>query len=330
MNQWHKNDNYSPLVSVVMSVYNGEQYLAEAIDSILSQTYTNFEFIIINDGSTDSSGTILKSYEAADTRIRLITQSNHGLVYSLNKGCKSAKGALIARMDADDVSLPSRLEQEVKAFSTNEKLCITGTYFSYIDEESKLLGTVITMPTKDVDLRRALYIVNPFAHGSTMFRKSAWEAAGGYSDKYGPTEDYELWRRLASNPLQQLSIIPDVLYLYRINPEGISQQKADTQAKFTKKIADEQWSKPYLGKGIRGILKDGDYYLRLHYTLGDGIFGTYYNQQILIMSRLFADRHFLTGIKMATAVFAMCPRVNRILLLRSIIGGFLRKIGVKH
>ena len=319
--------NGKPDVSIVMSVYNGASLLRPAIESLLSQTFRNFELIIINDGSSDTSEEIVSSY--SDKRIYLINQKNHGLVYSLNKGFEIASAEFVARMDADDISMPSRLERQLETIVSNEKLAVVGTYFSYIDEDGKHLGTTVVMPTKDIDLRRSLYIVNPFAHGSTIVRKSAWREAGGYSNTYGPTEDYELWRRIADNTNNEFAILPEALYWYRINPEGISQQKSEIQNKFAQTIANEQWAKPFIGKSVREIISDAEYYGRLNPLYSKSLFEVYYHQQLLIMQKLFTSRHFLTGVKHATALLRLAPDRHRKLITRSVIGGFMRKVGVK-
>jgi len=114
-------------VSIVMSVYNAQKYLDEAIESILNQTYSNFEFIIINDGSTDKSLEIIENYAKKDSRIIVINRENKGLIYSLNEGIRKANGKYIARMDADDISLPQRLEKQVEFMEKNKNIGICGT-----------------------------------------------------------------------------------------------------------------------------------------------------------------------------------------------------------
>ncbi len=317
----------APLVSVIMGVYNGEDYLKEAIDSILAQTFRSFEFIIINDGSTDKTSDILSQYD--DPRIYIIEQENKGLVASLNIGCSIAVGNYIARMDADDISMPSRFEEEIKLFSTDAEIALVGTFFAYIDEAGTPTGTVMAMPTLDIDLRRALYTVNPFAHGSTMFKRSVFEALSGYTDEYGPTEDYELWRRFANTSAYKFGVVPQALYLYRLNSEGISNKKSAIQAKFTQLISTEQWNKPYIGKSVRSIIVDGKYYQSMQPGLRDQVFNNYYYQNLRIMQHLFIDSHFLTGLKQAAALASLKPNWSRKLIARSVIGGFLRKIGVK-
>lgn len=297
-----------PAVSVVMGVYNAEKFLRPAVDSILYQTLRNFEFIIINDGSNDDTVKIINSYN--DPRIRLVHQINHGLVYSLNKGFGLARADFVARMDADDISLPSRLEKQVQCMTSNNKLGVVGTFFTYIDEAHSTLSTTITSPTKHVDIIRSLYIVNPLGHGSTMIRKSAWQESGGYRDDYGPTEDYELWRRISVH--WKLLVIPEPLYWYRINPEGISAQKNLLQQKFARKIEDEQWCKPFLHKSYKAILADARYYKNLDSSFSEQIYNKYADEQFLISERLLLDNiNSIAGIKNMLAAIKLNKHKRR-------------------
>ncbi|MFO0971604.1 MAG: glycosyltransferase [Candidatus Saccharimonadales bacterium] len=236
----------TPLISVVMSVYNGEDFLKAAIESILNQTFRDFEFIIINDGSTDSSKKIIDSYK--DPRIVSINQKNIGLIASLNKGISKAKGKYIARMDADDISLPNRFEKEVEWLNQDNSRGLVSTFFELIDfKTSEPIGTTLVFPIQNDDLRRAFYFTNPFAHGAAMYRKDAIATVGEYTTKYGPTEDYELWRRISKK--YEVGLMPDVLYQYRINnPNSESQSKNDVQQKFIAKIQEECWREPFVRK----------------------------------------------------------------------------------
>lgn len=212
-----------PSVSVVMSVYNGAEFLHSAIESILGQTFRDFEFIIIDDGSTDESSQIIKSYE--DERINLITQSNHGLVYSLNKGIGLANGEYIARMDADDISVPTRFEKQI-AVAKKIKADLIGCSFVYLDQYNRPLIAQAVDP-HDRNLKRALYAGNPFAHGSTLIKREAITSVGGYSDDVGPAEDYDLWLRLAPN--HTFAAPKEILYKWRMNPGGISYTSSASQ-----------------------------------------------------------------------------------------------------
>jgi len=161
----------SPELSVVMSVYNGQTYLPESIESVLKQSYTNFEFIIINDGSTDNTGQIIEKYLAKDKRIIAIHHQNKGLARSLNKGIKLARGKLIARQDDDDVSLPERFESQIELFKNNPDLVLCGTWFLEINEGH---GSMVRKyPVNDWKLRENLKYVNYFCHPSVIFKKKS-------------------------------------------------------------------------------------------------------------------------------------------------------------
>lgn len=125
------------LISVILPVYNGEKYLKEAIESILNQTYTNFEFIIIDDGSKDSSLEIIKEYEKEDERIVAVSRENKGLIATLNEGIEKAKGKYIARMDQDDISLPNRFEEQLKIMENDKEIVVCGSWINVFGENRK-------------------------------------------------------------------------------------------------------------------------------------------------------------------------------------------------
>lgn len=229
-----------PDISVVMSMYNAEKFLKVAVDSILSQTESNFEFIIIDDGSMDSSFAIIEGYK--DSRIRIIRQTNHGLVYSLNKGIHIARAKYIARMDADDISDHKRFECQLAWIRESDDRVLVSSCFSLISyDEGMEIGTRIIFPNNTEFIRDAFLYTNPIAHGGSMYRKDIVTEVGLYRDTYGPTEDYDLWRRIPTK--YTIGILPDTLFFYRINnPLSISQSKNDVQQKFVEKIRNEQWS----------------------------------------------------------------------------------------
>lgn len=204
-------------VSVVMSVFNGESFLREAIDSILSQSFSAFEFIIINDGSTDKSIEIINSYN--DGRIKLIDQTNSGLSRSLNRGIEISKSNYIARMDADDISLPTRLEKQYQFLQNNNECVVVGTNAMMMDLSGDYLYTT-TLPLKWVDINAKLPTSSLF-HSSTMFRKNAFIKAGGYMEEIGHHfEDKILWNKICE--FGQLRNISEPLIKYRIVPTAIS------------------------------------------------------------------------------------------------------------
>jgi glycosyltransferase involved in cell wall biosynthesis len=186
----------SPKVTVLMSVLDGEKYVRLAIDSILSQTFADFEFLIINDGSTDKTCEFIKCYE--DPRIKLVhNKAAIGLTKSLNAGLRLALGEYIARMDYDDISMPKRLEEQVEYLDENPEVTIVGGQFDLIDS----CGSVLPIPPVKKapgmgGLLLHLAIDNPFVHSSVMFRKDAVVKLGGYNEEYRTGQDIELWSRI--------------------------------------------------------------------------------------------------------------------------------------
>ena len=159
-----------PLVSVVMPVYNGERFLKDAIESILNQTYKNFEFIIVDDGSTDDSLKIIKEYQKKDKRIRLIeNKKNLGQAKSLNKGLSLAKGKYYAKMDSDDIACKKRIEKEVDFLERNNDYVIVGSNLEIIDENNNTIGYRF-YPQKNKEIRKLIIIKSPFAHPSVMIK----------------------------------------------------------------------------------------------------------------------------------------------------------------
>lgn len=208
-----------PIVTVLLPVYNGRHYLREAIQSILDQTFPDFELIIINDGSSDDSGDIAQSFQ--DKRIRFYAQQNKGLAATLNRGIALAKGKYIARQDADDFSLPSRLAEQVNYLETHPKVALVGTW-SEIWHEEQRTTLCHRHPTRNAELQFALFFDNPFVHSSVMIRRSILDLAGSYSTDLDrqPPEDYELWSRIAR--VAEIANLPKVLHAYRETKGSIS------------------------------------------------------------------------------------------------------------
>lgn len=188
----------SPRVTVLMGVYNGAEYLRQAVDSILGQTFRDFEFLIINDGSTDDTLAILNSY--FDPRLRVISnEENIGLTRSLNKGLGLARAELIARQDADDVSHPVRLEKQVAFMESHPEIVVVGTQSNFINSSGgRLCAQGWNKLESEVGVRWELMFNTPFVHTSVMFRHSiVWNIEGGYDERFVTSQDFELWSRLA-------------------------------------------------------------------------------------------------------------------------------------
>jgi len=186
-----------PKVTVLMAVYNGERYLREAIESVLSQTFADFEFLILNDGSTDSSAAIVRSY--SDRRIRLIdNQRNVGLARSLNQGLELAQGTYVARQDADDISDPDRLARQVSFLETHADVALVGTWYQKIDAGGQVIGRR-QPPCEHIEICWSLLFFCPFAHTAVMLRKDpVLEQVGFYNAALTYSMDYELWFRIAA------------------------------------------------------------------------------------------------------------------------------------
>lgn len=200
------------LISVILPVYNGVHYLQAAIESILKQSYSNFELIIINDGSTDDSERVINLF--SDSRIRYYQQNNCGLSATLNRGIELAKGAWIARQDQDDVSFPNRLELQFTFLEEHPDYAMVGSLAEiFIDNER--VERMLCPPSADGEIRAGLLFYNYFVHSSVMAKKSVLESEGGYSTDpiRQPPEDYELWSRIARK--YKVANLPVTLLTYR-------------------------------------------------------------------------------------------------------------------
>lgn len=207
------DSSMTPMISVLLPVYNGEKYLREAIDSILNQTYRDFEFLIINDGSTDKSVEIIQKYN--DSRIKLIhNKENMGLIYTLNKGLDLANGQYIARMDADDISLPNRLKLQVDFMENHSNVGMLSGNVISIDSNSKVISQKWWVDN-NLPIEWLLIWENPIAHPSVMLRcKTLLGNKLIYNENKRHAEDYDLWCNMAlSTNIERLE---DVVLMYRV------------------------------------------------------------------------------------------------------------------
>ena len=198
----------TPLISVILPTYNRAKYLARSIESVLSQSYKNFELVIIDDGSRDNTPSLISKYQ--DPRIKIIkNETNVGFVRSLNKGINYAKGKYISRIDDDDLwPDPSKLRKQVEFLEDNPEYVLVGCGIIRIDSEGKEIKRYL-LPEKDKDIKEIMLIVSPFAHIGTIFRKQAWESVGGYDEKLHFSQDSDLWARLGKKG--KLYNIPEYL-----------------------------------------------------------------------------------------------------------------------
>ncbi len=208
-----------PKVTVLIAVYNGDRYISEIIEGILSQTFQNWEFLIINDGSSDHTRKIILSY--GDPRIRLVDNDyNLGLSRSLNKGLKLAEGELIAPQDADDISEPERLAKQVAFLETHPEIALLGTWYKEIDAEGNLIGNR-ELPCECTQIRWDILFYCPFVHSAIMLRKSiVLEQIGFYDETFTYAEDYNFFSRIAHClPVANLN---GYLMKLRINPSSMT------------------------------------------------------------------------------------------------------------
>ncbi|MGK7344542.1 MAG: glycosyltransferase [Candidatus Nitrospinota bacterium M3_3B_026] len=225
----------APKISVIMGVYNGERHLREAVESVLGQTFGDFELIVIDDGSTDSTPRILASFD--DPRLKIKRQENAGLTKTLNRALSMAKGEYVARQDADDVSAPERFEKQAAFLDANPDITLVGSWMTHIDEDGDVIG-VTRLPSDPDRIAAALPISNQFCHGSIMARRSALESAGGYREAFTYAQDYDLVLRLSER--SRLANIPEALYGHRLALDMISIKHRGRQSAFAQ-LAKKLW-----------------------------------------------------------------------------------------
>ncbi|MCX7744996.1 MAG: glycosyltransferase [Flavobacteriales bacterium] len=223
------------MVSVIMPVYNGMPYLPKAVASILKQTFSDFEFIIIDDGSTDNSASYLRSVH--DPRIKLINlPTNAGVTKALQRGLLHSKGKYIARLDADDLALPDRLAFQVQYMESHPDIVLMGSSYQLIDEEDNVIKYV-NIAKKDLEIRWKLLFKNPFIHSTVIFRHSVLTKNNlGYRQAHG--EDYRLWVDILEYGKAEISDKP--LVKYRVHPNSWTTTKNDQQVKAAYEIASKE------------------------------------------------------------------------------------------
>jgi len=229
----------NPKISVVLPLYNGEQFLNQAIDSLINQTFKDFELIIVDDASTDSSLKIARSLK--DKRIKiLLNKANQGLSKTLNQGIKAAKASVIARMDQDDISSPHRLKIQLQELITG-KYCLLGTCYQDIDHKGQTIKKIRRLCSSS-DLKKSLLTNTYFCHGSLMFKKNIWQKVNGYDSRFDYAEDYDFISRIALISGCKLGNIPKILYSHRVNPLGMSLSHQHKQQTARDKISKRNFN----------------------------------------------------------------------------------------
>jgi glycosyltransferase involved in cell wall biosynthesis len=220
-----------------MPAYNAERYLDQAVHSILDQTFMDFELIIVDDGSTDNTRSILERIAARDSRVRAVSRPNTGYVVALNEMIGMARAPLLARMDADDVALPDRFERQVAFLEEHPEVVAVGSAVEIIDYRGRFLTHWKPHLSNDELQAQALSGRTPLCHPSVMIRADAIRAIGGYRELYYSAEDLDLWLRLGEEG--QLACLSEVLLRYRDHAKSISTQAQARQLELVKQISDE-------------------------------------------------------------------------------------------
>jgi glycosyltransferase involved in cell wall biosynthesis len=241
-----------PLVSVLMPVYNSQRYVAQAVESILQQTFADFELIILNDGSTDRSLSILQRYAARDPRIQLISRENRGIAPTRNELLAQASGEFIAMMDSDDVAFPQRLARQVQFLQQHSQVICLGSSYELIDARSRPI-TTLAVPLHHAEIQRqALAGHASVFQPCAMMRRAAVMRIGGYDATLKQAEDLDLWLRLGE--IGELANLAEPLVQYRLHPKSIS----ETDCAFQRQQAYEVCQRAWQRRGIAGQFEATD------------------------------------------------------------------------
>jgi glycosyltransferase involved in cell wall biosynthesis len=238
--------NSVPTLSVLMPVYNAERYVAEAVESILNQTFEDFEFLIIDDGSTDRSLKILQRYAARDARIQLTSRPNQGFVKTMNELLLKARGELLARMDADDVAMPDRFARQVEFLQQHPNVVCVGGAQDWIDAAGRFL---LHHPEAEHDAEiqhLALIGHTPINHPSALIRRSPMLQIGGYDESMYPSEDLDVWLKLGE--IGALANLHETVLQYRQHDRSISEVKQSEQTQKRRESCERAWKR----RGVEG------------------------------------------------------------------------------
>jgi glycosyltransferase involved in cell wall biosynthesis len=277
-----------PRVSVLLPVYNAEEYVPAMLESLHRQTLSDFEVIMVDDGSTDRSGALLEQAAAADTRFRLIRQAaNTGIVAALNRGLDECRAPYVARMDADDIALPDRFERQVAHLEANPDIVALGTSLAYIDARGKSLDRV-----RRCALGGSMLRGNPLLHPTVMLRRSVLEQhAIRYRAEYIYAEDYYLWLELSR--LGRLAALDEVAYLYRVSDTTLRSRKLRNMIRATLRVKLTGWRR----LGLRPTPAD--------------LFGMAVEAGLLFVPPRLVWQAYLWALPLAAAARAGAPRGRR-------------------
>ena len=250
-----------PAVSVVMTVYGDLRFLDAAVDSVLRQTHTDLELIVVDDGTGEEQ--VFSRLAALDPRVSVLTnQQNVGTYAAAVRGIEAAKGDIIARLDADDILEPTSLAQRLAALEADDELGLIGTWARSIDEDDRETR-MVTMPATDLDVRWTILFRNPFVHSSVAFRRTVYDAAGGYDSTLRRSGDHDLWARMLA--ICRAGNIPEPLVRHRVNPRGLFATGAPNWRQRTDSLRVRSWAR-------LGVKYDADLLPALiRFTSGDKV-----------------------------------------------------------
>ncbi len=226
-----------PAVSVVMTAYNTERYIASAVGSVLAQTFEDFELIIVNDGSSDGTRGVIDRLADQDGRVRVFHRDNAGICAASNFGIAQSRAPLIARLDSDDLAEPERLAKQVAFMGEHEDVVCLGTFVDYIDEKGRRLTTIQTPLTHEAIDAKHLEGHCSVWHTSAVFRRAAFEQVGGYNTDFACCVDMELWLRLGE--VGRLANLPERLQRYRMHLGSVSAKKRELQRELARRACEQ-------------------------------------------------------------------------------------------
>ncbi len=273
-----------------MGVYNAQSSLAQAVNSILAQTFSDLELIVVNDGSTDASGDILADIQGIDDRLCVIDQPNQGLTRSLILGCEVAKGKFIARQDADDVSLPDRLRRQVSALESNPDAVLATSWVEDVSPE-EIVVTVHRDLRHSIDLHSGSRheLTGVAAHGSVLMRRDSLMQAGGYRSCFYYAQDSDLWLRLSD--YGNFVVIPEILYRRFVGTGSISSRFRLAQSRFCE-LAQECFRASTAGKGDEAFLAEAEQLARdCRASQGTPIAASVEATSLLLLASQLFDEH---------------------------------------
>jgi glycosyltransferase involved in cell wall biosynthesis len=302
------DSNNTPTISVVMSVHNGEKYLREAMESILNQTFRDFEFIIIDDGSTDGSKQILEEYAVKDSRIRLVSRENCGLTKSLNEGIALARGEFIARMDADDVSLPERFEKQVQFLKEKPEFVAVGTGVMMTDCDLRPLQQR-GQPKGHGNICRELLCGNGGAmtHPAAMIRRSALQKLGGYDERFETAQDLDLFIRLSE--IGQIENLDPVLLLWRQHPQSVNHTKYSTWQSMKRMAMHRAIERQGTTRFVNALFPQNEFHIYAPVAISQA--QTALNSGLMRTSWHYAVKALIKGPARLQAVEIICSLVQR-------------------